>query len=327
MRAIQMEKTGGPEVLEYVEMRKPEPIAGQVLVHLHAIGVGKPDVLVRTGIYKWMPPLPTTPGVEATGHVAEVGSGVEGLRIGDPVFVYSWKTRGCYAEYIAAQASDVTPLPATVNLDEAATLANFIVARAILHDVPRGPNLRTLYVNGAAGGVGSAIVQMAKLEGIEVIAGASSTMKCEFVRKLGASHAIDYSIGNVADQVLACTNGRGVDLVCDQIVGPDFTDSIRMLANWGTIVSFNALGGMPAQETFTAMRANLPKSPGIRCFTLHTYDDDPNSLRRLVGETVDLFASSRIRPAIFERIPLSEARKAHELLDARKILGKVILKP
>jgi NADPH:quinone reductase len=131
-------------------------------------------------------------------------------------------------------------------------------------------------------------------------------VKCDFVRKLGASHAIDYSIGNVADQVLAFTDGRGVDLVCDQIVGPDFTDSIRMLANWGTIVSFNALGGMPAQETFTAMRANLTKSPGIRCFTLHTYDDDPNSIRRLVSETIDLFASSRIRPAIFERIPLPQ---------------------
>ena len=327
MRGIQIAKTGGPEVLEYVEMPKPELNAGQVLVRVHAIGVGKPDVLVRTGVYKWMPPLPTTPGVEATGQIAELGAGVEGLRVGEPVFVYPWKTRGCYAEYIAAQASDVTPLAAAVDLDEAAALANYVVARAILHGVPRGPNLKTLYVNGAAGGVGSAIVQMAKLEGIEVIAGASSTMKCEFVRKLGANHAIDYSTGNVADQVLAFTHGRGVDLVCDQIVGPNFTDSIRMLANWGTIVSFNALDGMPAQETFTAMRANLPKSPGIRCFTLHTYDDDPNSLRRLVGETVDLFASSRIRPAIFERIPLSEARKAHELLDARKILGKVILKP
>src|SRR5262245_52681048 len=327
MRAIQMAKTGGPEVLEYVEVPKPELNAGQVLVRVHAIGVGKPDVLVRTGVYKWMPPLPTTPGIEATGHIAALGAGVEGLRMDEPVFVYPWKTRGCYAEYVAAKASDVTQLPATVDLDDAATLSNFIVARAMLHDVPRGPNLRTLYVNGAAGGVGSAIVQMAKLEGIEVIAGAGSTVKCDFVRMLGASHAIDYSMGNVADQVLAFTDGRGVDLVCDQIVGPDFTDSIRMLANWGTIVSFNALGGMPAQETFTAMRANLTKSPGIRCFTLHSYDDDPKNIRRLIGETVDLFAGSRIRPAIFERIPLSAARRAHELLDARKILGKVILKP
>jgi NADPH:quinone reductase len=327
MHAIQMAKTGGPDVLEYVEVPKPELSAGKVLVRVHAIGVGKPDVLVRTGVYKWMPPLPTIPGLEATGHIAALGDGVEGLRVGEPVFVYQWKTRGCYAEYVAARASDVTPLPATVDLDDAAALSNFIIARAILHDVPRGPNLRNLYVNGAAGGVGSAIVQMAQLEGIEVIAGASSTAKCDFVRTLGASHTINYSTENVADQVLAFTGGRGVDLVCDQIVGPDFTDSIRMLAHWGTIVSFNALGGMPAQETFTAMRANLTKSPGIRCFTLHTYDDDPNSIRRLVGETVDVFARSHVRPAIFERIPLSAARRAHELLDAREILGKVILKP
>jgi NADPH2:quinone reductase len=158
-----------------------------------------------------------------------------------PVFVYPWKTHGCYAEYVGT-GDDVTR-SRRGRLDDAATLSNFIVAVAILHDVPRGPNLRTLYVNGAAGGLGSAIIQTAKLEGIEVIAGASSTAKCDFVRMLGASHAIDYSTGNVADQVLAFTDGRGVDLVCDQIVGPDFTDSIRMLANWGTIVSFNALGG------------------------------------------------------------------------------------
>ena len=327
MRAVQVAKTGGPEVLDCVEVPKPGIKHGQVLVRIHAIGVGKPDVLVRTGVYKWMPPLPAIPGIEATGHVVALGAGVQGLRVGEPVFVYPWKTRGCYAEYVAVQAGDVTSLPATIDLDDAATFSNFLVARAILHEVPRGPTLRTLYVNGAAGGVGSAIVQIASLEGIEVIAGASSVAKCDFARTLGARHTIDYSRENVAEQVLALTDGRGVDLVCDQIVGPNFTDSIRMLANWGTIVSFNAMGGMPAQETFTAMRANLAKSPGIRCFTLHSYDDDPDSIRRLVKETVSLFASSGIRPAIFERIPLAAARRAHELLDSRLILGKVILKP
>ena len=156
---------------------------------------------------------------------------------------------------VAAQKSDVTLLSATVDLDDAATLSNFIIARAILHEVPRGLMLRKLYVNGAAGGVGSAIVQIASLEGIEVIAGASSAAKCVFAQQLGASYTIDYSRENVADRVLAFTDGDGVDLVCDQIVGPSFTDSIRMLANWGTIISFNAMGGMPAQETSTAMRA------------------------------------------------------------------------
>jgi NADPH:quinone reductase len=327
MRAIQVVRTGGPEVLDYVEVPRPKPKPGEVLVRIHAIGVGKPDALVRTGVYKWMPSLPAIPGIEATGHVVVLGAGVQGLQLGEPVFIYPWKTRGCYAEYVAVQASDVTPLPATIDLDDAATLSNFIIARTILHEVPRGRTLRKLYVNGAAGGVGSAIIQIASLEGIEVIAGTSSSAKCDFARMVGASHTVDYSNENVADRVLAFTNGRGVDLVCDQIVGPNFTDSIRMLANWGTIVSFNAMGGMPAQETFTAMRANLTKSPGIRCFTLHSYDEDPDGVRRLVEETVSLFAASRIQPAIFERIPLAAARRAHELLDARSILGKVILKP
>jgi NADPH:quinone reductase len=327
MRAIQLAKTGGPEVLECVEVPKPEPKPGQVLVRTHAIGVGKPDVLVRTGVYKWMPPLPTIPGLEASGHIAALGAGVTGMRVGEPVFAFAWKTRGCYAEYVAVPMGDVAPLPPTVDLDDAAALSNFVIARALLHEVPRGPTLRTLYVNGAAGGVGSAIVQTGAFEGIEVIAGASSAAKCDFARTFGASHTINYARENVADRVLALTGGRGVELACDQIVGPNFTDSIRMLANWGTIVSFNAMGGMPAQETFTAMRANLPKSPGIRCFTLYSYDDDPDGIRRLVECAVGLFARSRIRPLIFERIPLTEARRAHELLDARAILGKVILKP
>jgi NADPH2:quinone reductase len=322
-----MTQTGGPEVLELAEVPTPEPKPGEVLVRTHAIGVGKPDVLVRTGIYKWMPPLPTVIGLEASGHVAAVGAGVTGFRVGQPVFAYAYKTRGCYAEYVSLPAKDVTVLPESVDLDDAATLSNFVVAWALLHDVPRGPHLRTIYVNGAAGGVGSALVQLARHEGIEVIAGASSAGKCAFAASLGATHTIDYSRENVADRVLALTGGRGVDVSCDQIIGRDFPDTLRMLATFGTVMSYNALGGMPATETFTAMRANLPKSPGIRCFTLHSYDHEPGGVQRLVDATVAIFAGRPFRPAIHARMPLAEARRAHELLDARAIHGKILLVP
>lgn len=327
MRAIRMTKTGGPEVLELADVPTPEPQPGEVLVRTHAIGVGKPDVLVRSGVYKWMPPLPTTIGLEASGEVAALGAGVAGFTVGQRVFAYAYKKRGCYAEYVTLPAKDVFALPDGVDLDDAATLSNFVVAWALLHDVPRSPVLRTLYVNGAAGGVGSALVQLATHEGIEVIAGASSAEKCAFARSLGATHTIDYSRENVADRVLALTGGRGVDVSADQIIGPAFTDTIRMLANRGTVMSYNALGGMPAAETFTALRANLPKSPGVRCFTLHTYDDEPGGVRRLVDATLDIFAKRPFRPAIHARMPLAEARRAHELLDARAIFGKILLQP
>lgn len=327
MRAIQIAKTGGPEVLEYVEVPTPKPGPGEILIRSHAIGVGKPDVLVRTGVYKWMPPLPTIPGLEVAGHVEALGEGVKGPAVGTPVFAYAWKTRRCYAEYVTLPAHDVTPLPANVDLDDAAALSNFVVAWALLNDVPRSPTLRTLYVNGAAGGVGSAIIQTARAQGVEVIAGVGSASKFDFVKSLGAAHAIDYSRENVADRVLELTGGRGVDVSCDQLIGPKFTDTIRMLANWGTIMSFNALAGFPEKETFTTMRANLPKSPGIRCFTMHTYDDAPERAARIMQGAVDLFAKQGVKPAIFRTMPLAEARQAHELLDARAILGKIVLKP
>src|SRR5512143_1942385 len=118
MKAIQIKATGGPEVLELVDLPTPVPAAGEVLVRAHAIGVGKPDVLFRTGVYRWMPKLPAGPGAEMTGRIAAVGEGVTDLRAGQPVLVYHFGG-GCYAEAVAVPASSVTALPDAVDLDDA----------------------------------------------------------------------------------------------------------------------------------------------------------------------------------------------------------------
>jgi NADPH2:quinone reductase len=131
----------------------------------------------------------------------------------------------------------------------------------------------------------------------------------------------------VADRVLELTGGRGVDLVLDQLVGPDFTDNLRMLAPLGMILSFNALAGLPEKELFAEMRAHLGKSPAVRCFSWHSYDADPEARARVLGEVVDRFADGSLFPPIHATLPLADARQAHELLDARDILGKVVLKP
>jgi len=123
------------------------------------------------------------------------------------------------------------------------------------------------------------------------------------------------------------TDGRGVDLVLDQLVGPDFTDNLRMLAPLGMILSFNALAGLPEKELFAEMRAHLGKSPAVRCFSWHSYDANPEARARVLGEVVDRFADDRLFPPIHATLPLADARQAHELLDARDILGKVVLKP
>ena len=172
MKAIQITKTGGPEVLQLVDLPKPSPGPGEVLVRAHAIGVGKPDVLFRSGVYRWLPPLPATPGAEMSGHVEALGDGVTGVCIGDPVLVYHLGGR-CYAEFACVPASAVTVLPPSIDLDDAVSLPNYQVAGALLNEAARGIDVKSVYVNGAAGGIGSAVIQLARLQGLSVIAGTS----------------------------------------------------------------------------------------------------------------------------------------------------------
>lgn len=313
-------------MLDYVELPTPVPGEGAVLVRAHAIGVGKPDVLFRTGVYRWRPPLPAIPGAEMTGTIEALGQGVDGLRVGQKVLVYRF-AGGCYAEQIAVPASEVTALPDGIDLDDAVSLPNYQVAYALLNVAARGIDAKTVYVNGAAGGIGSAIIQLCGLNGITVIAGASSDEKCAFARAQGASHAINYAQENVVARVLELTSGRGADLILDHIAGKGFTDNLDMLAPMGLIVSFNALGGPPEKDLFKEMRAHLPRSPAVRCFTMHSFDHDPEARRRVAQATLDLFAAGKVKPPVFARLKLSEARRAHELLDARSVLGKLILKP
>jgi NADPH:quinone reductase len=326
MKAIQIARTGGPEVLELVDLPRREPGPGEVLVRAHAIGVGKPDVFFRTGVYRWMPPLPAIPGAEMTGHVEALGTGVVDLRVGDPVLVYHLGG-GCYAQYATVPASAVTRLPPEIDLDDAVSIPNYQVAYALLTEAARGISAKTVYVNGAAGGIGSAVIQLCRSQNITVIAGASTADKCTFAQGQGATHTINYGRENVAERLLALTHGHGVDLILDHIVGKDFTDNLKALAPFGLIVSFNALGGLPEKDLFRELRAHLPKSPGVRCFTMHSFDHDPEGRRRVAERVIEIFANRRVGPPVDQRLPLAEARQAHERLDARAVLGKLILKP
>jgi len=326
MKAIQFSETGGPEVLEYVDLPDPTAGPGEVLVKAQAFGVGKPDVLLRSGVYKWMPPLPAVIGNEMTGHVVGVGAGVSHLALGQAVLVFG-TGGGRHAEMNAVPADIVTALPGGVDLDAAVCIPNYAIAWCLLKEACAGTDVKSVYVNGAAGGVGSAVIDLCRLEGIEVIAGASSDAKCVFASDIGATHTINYGSENVVERVLALTDDRGVDLVLDQLIGPDFTDNLQMLAPLGMILSFNALAGLPEKELFAEMRAHLGKSPAVRCFSWHSYDANPDARARVLGEVVDRFADGGLTPTIHATLPLADARKAHEMLDARDILGKVILKP
>ena len=330
MKAIQISRTGGPDVLDYVELPTPEPKAGEVLVKAEAIGVNYFDTMIRTGRYRWMPKLPFVLGNEMSGHIAAVGPGVHGLKTGQKVFVAGYEIGnrgGLYAEYAAVPESAALALPATLGPDEATTLTNYQLAVILLHHAARGVTPRTVVVYGAAGGVGTALIDVARLAGATVIGTAGSPEKCDFVRTRGAAHAINYRTEAVAERVNAITGGRGADIVFDHVAGKAFTEGLKMVAPLGMIVSYAVLGGMPETDLFKEMRANIEKSPAVRCFTMHTYDHMEEPRREAMARALELIGSGQVHPAIAARLPLTEARRAHEMIEARTATGKIVLKP
>src|SRR5687767_9000992 len=168
MKAIRMMRTGGPEVLEYVDVPTPEPVDDEVLVKAHSIGICMPETYVRKGTYKWMPRLPAIPGIEMSGTVVKAGPGVRTLHVGQPVFVSAREFEeraGCYAEYVKAAEHKVYPVPEGVDLEQVAGLANYQVAWHLVNSALKGFQYESVLVMAAAGGVGSACVQLAKAAG------------------------------------------------------------------------------------------------------------------------------------------------------------------
>jgi NADPH:quinone reductase len=330
MKAIQISRAGGTDVLDYVELPTPVPAPGEVLVRARAIGVNYFDLLIRTGRYRWMPKLPFVLGNEMSGQIASVGAGVNKLRAGQKVFVagYDLGNRGgLYAEYVAAPEDAVWPLPEGIDFDDAVALTNYQLAWLLMHRAARGIEAKTVVVLGAAGGVGTALVDVARIAGAAAIGVAGGSEKCAFVKKRGALAAIDHRSENAAERVRALTDGRGADIVFDHIAGKSFAEGIKMLAPLGMVVSYAVLGGMPEGDLFAAMRSNLEASPAVRCFTMHTLDHWPALRREAMEQAIEMLDSGRAKPAIAARMPLAEVAKAQRLIEERNAMGKVVLKP
>jgi len=330
MKAIQISRPGGAEVLEFVDLPTPEPKAGEVLVRARAIGVNYFDLLIRTGKYRWMPKLPFVPGNEMSGQIAAVGAGVSKLHDGQKVFLAGYdigNRGGLYAEYAVAPAEAVWPLPETVDFDDAAALTNYQLAWLLMHRAARGVEAKTVVVLGAAGGVGTALIDVARIAGADAIGVAGGAAKCAFVKQRGAIAAIDHGTENLAERVREITGGRGADIVFDHIAGKGLPERLKALAPLGMLVSYAVLGGMPEGDLFAALRANLEASPAVRCFTMHTLDHWPEPRREAMEQAIEMLASGKAQPAIAARLPLADAAKAHALIEERKAMGKVVLKP
>jgi len=330
MKAIIFERTGPPEVMQYVDVDMPKPAPEQVLVRAHSIGVGLPEVLVRSGQYAWMPPLPMIPGIEMSGTIDQIGKDVTQLKIGQAVFVSAreFSARGgCYAEYIAVDADAIYPLPEGIDLEEAAALSNFQVAWHLLHSALCGINFQSFLATASSGGVGTALVQLGKASDKQVFGIVRSKEQADFVLGLGADSVIDEKAENITERIRTLTSDRGVDVIFDSIGGPGFTKQFERLAPFGILVSYGQIVGYPTGDALGEMQRLMGACPGLRFFSMHALDQDRPKRRQATEEIIGFLARGQIKPPIWKRLALAEASKAHTLISSGKVLGKIILKP
>ena len=329
MKLVRFREPGPPSVLECLDVGIPEPQAGEVRIRAHAIGVGMPDVLIRAGTYSWMPPLPATPGTELSGIIERVGPGVTSRRPGQRVYTTAREKPhrgGHYAQYVATPAEATFPLPDHVDLDAAATLANYQVAYHIFNDALRLRPGQSVLIYAAAGGMGNALIDLARSANLTIIGVVSSEEKARFARELGADHIINRAVEKVSEGVVEVTRGRGVDAIIDPIGGPSIPGNVALLAPCGMLLIYGALGGKAALDLQPTLRAS-GNSPAVRQFTIHTWDHLVEERRAGMRAVIAMLAAGKLHPRIHARLPLTEAKRAHEMLESGIVLGKLLLQP
>jgi NADPH:quinone reductase len=329
MKIIQFREPGPPSVMQCLDVPVPEPKEGEVLIRAHAIGVGIPDVNIRAGTYAWMPPLPAIPGTELAGVIEKVGTGVTSRQVDQRVYTTARERPhrgGHYAQYVATPADATFVLPDNVDFDAAATLANYQVAYHLFNDAVRPRSGQRVLIYAAAGGMGNALIDLAKAAGLVVIGVVSSGTKVRFARELGADHVVDRKAENVGARVSEITAGRGVDVIVDPVGGPSIPGNIAMLAPCGMLVVYGGLGGKAQLDLQPTLRASK-NSPAIRQFSIHTWDHLVEERRAGMRALIDMLAAGKLHPRIHARLPLTEAARAHEMLESGAVLGKLLLVP
>jgi NADPH:quinone reductase len=329
MKRIQFREPGPPSVLQCLDVPVPEPKPGEVLIRARAIGVGIPDTLIRAGTYSWMPPLPATPGTELSGVIEKVGAGVTSRRSGQRVYASARERPhrgGHYAEYVATPADATFVLPDSVDFDAAAALANYQVAYHLFNDAVRPRQGQSVLIYAAAGGMGNALIDLAKAAGLVVIGVVSSDAKLRFARELGADHVIDRKAEIVSKRVGEITGSHGVDIIVDPVGGPSIPDNIALLAPCGILVVYGGLGGKAPLDLQTTLRSSK-NSPAIRQFSIHTWDHLVEERRAGMSALIDMLAAGKLHPRIHARLPLTDAVRAHEMLESGVVLGKLLLVP
>ena len=322
MRAIQITKTGGPEVLELVELPQPGPKAGEALVKIAASGVNFIDTYLREGRYP--APLPFVPGQEAAGTVVALGEGVSEFAVGERV---AWAhTRGAYAEFACVPVSALVRVPPEVSLDDAAAvLLQGMTAAYLAYSTYKIQPGDTVLVHAGAGGVGLLLTQMAKRLGATVLTTVSTDEKADLSRSAGADHVILYTQENFADAVKKFTGGAGLPVVYDSVGKTTFEDSLKCLRSRGLMVLFGGSSG--AVPPFDLIRLSGMGSLYITRPTMVDYTRTRVELEQLAAEVFGAVASGALKVRIGHRYKLEDAAQAHRDLEGRKTTGKVLLVP
>ncbi len=322
MKAMVCEAFGGPDVLALREVPDPPPPGpGEVQLRLRARGVQYVDVLMLAGTYQFRPEPPFIPGSEAAGEVLAIGPGVTRFRPGDSVM--SRHRLGAFAERANAPESACDPVPTGMSLEQAGVFrAAHSTAYHALLQRGRLAAGETVLVHGAAGGIGIAAIQVAKLFGARVIATASTEAKRAACLEEGADHAIDYR-GGFIDQVKALTGGRGVDIVYDPIGAKVSEDSLRCLAWGGRLLILGFLGGGPAMIRSNYLLIKGIDAVGVRIGGL--MEADPALAEANAQALAALAAEGKLRPRISHRFPLEQAAAAVQAVIDRAVIGKAVL--
>lgn len=322
MRAIQIEQTGGPEVLRPVELPVPQPGPGQVRVQVHAIGVNFIDTYLREGRYPAA--LPFVPGQEAAGTVEALGEGVTGFALGERV---AWNgTRGTYAEFALAPAADLLRIPEPVSFeDAAAVLLQGLTAHYLAHDTYAINPGDTVLVHAGAGGVGLLLTQIAKQRGARVLTTVSTEAKAAISREAGADRVIRYTEASFPEAVREETDGAGLPVVYDSVGKSTFEDSLKCLRPRGLLALYGASSG--AVPPFDLIRLSTMGSLFVTRPTLKDYVATRSELERRAGEVFGAVARHELTVRIGHWYRLEDAAEAHRALEGRRTTGKVLLHP
>jgi NADPH2:quinone reductase len=325
-RAVMLPRIGGPEVLRTVDLPLLDPGPRQLRVRIRAAGVGSTDLMMLAGRYSYAPPMPFVPGYEVAGVVDAIGPDVQNFRIGQRVAALT--LHGGFAEYIVRDAGHFIPIPDGVSdVQAAAAVLNYVTAWQMIHRVAKVQRGQAAVVTGAAGGVGTALLQLLHLAGVKTY-GAASPAKHAVIRKFGAT-PVDYHQGRL-DRLVRAREPHGVDVVFDAVGGPKVTPCIKALRAGGILVGFGFMNvrskpAMLASIANVLLGSRLRGRRGAFYGITMLYRKDPKPLRDDLPKIFALIEDGSIDPLIDAVFPLSSAREALERLAAGMGAGKIVL--